>query len=419
MPFPYFRRKKRKAMQKNLLQDGISVKYNRADVENRNKNNNDDNGSNGNRNGNNDYINKNINENEHEHENENCRGSGNNDGVNNSINNTNLNNKKINNQTISNSINYWNSESKGNRSKFSDILPETQDLDRFLTEEDVVEVEVEESDGRGIEYDNAKNVNQKIGKKCTENGIFPSTKKSTKYDYLESDNIEEEDSSISNDKYIDIDNDENKNRSGNIADNRKQDNHTKFFQKPYSIGIFPETVPLFTDLNISVENSEENVSQKPLKSFKLNAYETKERNGIFPLFNSMSQYDEEGNYFIEKQRPRWWRENDKEHSSSILPVKEYSAHENVIRSLHKRSNSNTDRNGSFYNEPSSKPNNISTSKNFLDEFDFHENTNDNEIRKNDENQIGKRRFVKPLYSIMDTQSQNHNGRGLWPDSGTY
>ena len=167
MPFPYFRRKKRKAMQKNLLQDGISVKYNRADVENvnTNKNENDDNDYDRNRNKNNNYINENINENE------NNRGSGNNDGVNNFINNDNLRNKKSNNQIISNSINYWNSESKGNRSNFFENLPETQDLDRFLTDGDVVEVE--EGDGRGTKYDNIVNANQKIKNKLSESGIFP------------------------------------------------------------------------------------------------------------------------------------------------------------------------------------------------------------------------------------------------------
>ena len=177
-------------------------------------------------------------------------------------------------------------------------------------------------------------------------------------------------------------------------------------------------------MNISIENSEENISRKLHQNiFELNACEKEEKNGIFPLFNSMSQYDEESNYFIEKQRPSWWRENDKEHSSSILPVKEHSAHEKVIRNLQKRSNSNTDRNDGIYNESSSKLNDISTSKFFLDEFDYNEKTKNNEIRKNDKNQIGERRFVKPLYSIMDTQSLNHNhigGRGgLWSDARTY
>ena len=90
-----------------------------------------------------------------------------------------------------------------------------------------------------------------------------------------------------------------------------------------------------------------------------------------------------------------------------------------------KTNSNTDHNDSIYNESSSKFNNdnISASKIFLDEFDFNEKTKNNEIHKNDENQIGERRFIKPLYSIMDTQSQNHNhngGReGLWSDARTY
>ena len=212
----------------------------------------------------------------------------------------------------------------------------------------------------------------------------------------------------------------NTNENGNKTDvgnkNKIQKNGFQKNQEPFSTGIFPGKLSPFTDFNIFDENSQVNISEKfHLEKRELNKYETKENNGIFPFSNYMSQNNNEKNCFIETQRPSWWRENDdEEHSSSIFPNKEHSPRENITRKIQNKSNNiNSDYNGSFYNESSSKFNNIATNNNFIDNVNRDKSVSENNSTKNDENQIGKRRLVKPSFSVMDSQSQNFNGRGLW------
>jgi hypothetical protein len=209
---------------------------------------------------------------------------------------------------------------------------------------------------------------------------------------------------------------ENGNNLNIGTNNTTQQKRFQKIQEPFPTGIFPGKLSPFTDFNISDENSQENLSEKfYLEKRELNKYEKKEKKGIFPFSNFMSQNDNEKNYFIETQRPSWWRENDvEEHSSSIFPRKEHSPRENITRKIQNESSHiSSDYNGSFYNESSSKFNNITTNNNFLDNINLNKNTNENNTTKNDENQIGKRRFVKPSFSVMDSQSQNFSGRGLW------
>lgn len=198
--------------------------------------------------------------------------------------------------------------------------------------------------------------------------------------------------------------------------NKIQENRFQKIQEPFSTRIFQGKLSRFTDFNILDENSHKNISEKfYLEKRELNTYEKKENNGIFPFSNFMSQHDNEKNCFIETQRPSWWRDNDdEERSSRIFPGKEHSPRENIRRKIQSKSyNINSDYNGSFYNESSSKFNNSAINNNCLDSINPNKNINNNETTKNDEDQIGKRRFVKPSFSLMDSQSQNFNGRGLW------
>ena len=198
--------------------------------------------------------------------------------------------------------------------------------------------------------------------------------------------------------------------------NTTQQKRFQKIQEPFSIGIFPGKLSHFTDFNIIDENTKENISEKfHLENRELNKYEKTESNGIFPFSNFMSQHDNEKNYFIETQRPSWWREiDDKECSVSIFPNKEHSPRENITRKIQNKTNNiNSNYNGSIYNESSSKFNDIAINNNFLNNINLDKNTNNNETTKNDGNQIGKRRFVKPSFSVMDSQPQNFNGRGLW------
>jgi hypothetical protein len=133
MLLPFFRRKKRKSMQKNLL-DRVSVKYNRTELSNSNSN-------------------ENENENRNVMMNENRDGNeiGNNYFTynNNYDNNNNNDDNQINAKKSIN--NYWNSKSDYNRSNFNELLPETQEIDKYLGGENETEVEVEDYVKRGEE----------------------------------------------------------------------------------------------------------------------------------------------------------------------------------------------------------------------------------------------------------------------------
>ena len=129
-------------MEKNLLQDRVSVKYNRTELSNLNENENDNANKNDNANdGGNDYVMMNENRNGKEIVNH-CRTyNNNNDNNNNNYDNNNNNNNNDNDQTNSN--HYWSSKFNDNRSNFSELLPETQEFDKCLGGENENEVEVE------------------------------------------------------------------------------------------------------------------------------------------------------------------------------------------------------------------------------------------------------------------------------------
>ena len=234
-----------------------------------------------------------------------------------------------------------------------------------------------------------------------------------KYGYLENDNNADEEILL-------IVENRNQNRYQNDIDNmnkfgsKNQEKCFKTFRKPCSTGIFPEAVLRIPEFDAMAENSEENVSPKfQLDNGNLIAHEKEERNGIFPFFHSMSQHDEERNYFIENQRPRWSRENEEEVPSSIFPSKEHSIHQNIVRNSQNSGNNVSDRNNSFYNQSSCKFNNIAMNTSFLDTINCYRELDNNDICKNDENQIGRGNFLKPSFSIMNTPSQNFSRRGLW------